>query len=570
MDWLKNNKILVIVLLLAALLRFYRITEIPYGFDGDEAAFGYYGYSLLTNATDEFGTKFPLYFPSIGDYKYPVYAYATIIPTALFGPGIFSARFISALSGVLLVFVLYKLILSLTGKNKLALTTALLASISPYSILFSRGAYESNLAIFFVTTAVYFLIKKDRKEIYFLIFLILSIFTYSATRLFWIMFLPSYVFIQHFFLKVKISKKLILMTILSVSIVVMAFVDPRSRVRALNIGFFDQAYSGSILQENILEDGQNFTNVKVTRFFHNKYTTFAISFLQRYISHLDFTYLFLESNPSLPKYSIINHGLIFLFEIATILYSFVFYKKYKKSHLFFLLWLVLSFVPSSLTIETPNPIRALISLPPLLYFSSVGLYEFISTKDRIAFRKIFISMGIIFLSLFYFWHQYTVHDIYHQPWHTDGGLVEAVKSASNLKDDFDKVVFTDNPYIFVLLFNKISPKEFLSSADIEKEELGKWERVNSFDKYIFKMNVNCPKIGRKGVLYVCKGDNVPLNGVLHDVIRFKDGLPAFLLVEFVPYSQRTSAVLPDRVHYMVETDLSFDEALLSEDENRYW
>src|SRR3989344_2849441 len=156
---LKKNKMLLMIILIGAILRFCRLSDIPYGFDGDEAAFGYYGYSLLKNLTDEFGNKLPLYFPSIGDYKYPVYSYLTTLPVFLFGLNEFSARFISALSGSLLPLVVFYITYELYRKKNIALIASFFTAVSPFSIMFSRGAYESNLAGFFVASGVLFCIK---------------------------------------------------------------------------------------------------------------------------------------------------------------------------------------------------------------------------------------------------------------------------------------------------------------------------------------------------------------------------------------------------------------------------
>ena len=101
-------------------------------------------------------------------------------------------------------------------------------------------------------------------------------------------------------------------------------------------------------------------------------------------------------------------------------------------------------------------------------------------------------------------------------------------------------------------------------------EIGKWEYVNEFKKLVFKMPTNCPKIGRLQMLYVCKGVEIPQNSIVLDVIRFSDGVPAYTLIEFVPYSQRKNATLPEGLNYMVDTDLAYDEGLLPQESERYW
>lgn len=48
---IQKNRIVFLVFIFAAFLLFYKITDLSNGFDGDEAAFGYSGYSLLHNLT---------------------------------------------------------------------------------------------------------------------------------------------------------------------------------------------------------------------------------------------------------------------------------------------------------------------------------------------------------------------------------------------------------------------------------------------------------------------------------------------------------------------------------------
>src|SRR3989344_5738727 len=125
-----RNKLLILAIITATLTRFWKISTLPYPPNGDELAFGYYGWSLLHFGTDEYGRILPLNFPSIGDFKYPALAYLNIIPAVIFGLNEITTRFWSAISGVLLVLITYKL-------SKLKLQRLLL----PGWLLFHLGAF---------------------------------------------------------------------------------------------------------------------------------------------------------------------------------------------------------------------------------------------------------------------------------------------------------------------------------------------------------------------------------------------------------------------------------------------
>jgi 4-amino-4-deoxy-L-arabinose transferase-like glycosyltransferase len=571
---LKSQKLLVLIFLLAVLLRFFKLGQIPNGFDGDEAAFGYYGFSLVHNFSDEYGNKLPLYFSSIGDYKYPVYAYLSTIPVLIFGLGEFSTRFLSAFAGSLLVIFLYLLVFEVTRNKRVAIFSSILVAISPYSILFSRGAYESNLATTLIVIGFWWLVRclnnKSRNEFYFsLIPFILAIFTYSSTRVFLLLFLPVFFLIYR-----QKSKSLGKLIIIAMTITLISFLNPKSLVRANDIGFLREKFSTVGIETSIREDGYvwNSKYLLITRFFHNKVIDFGLSFAKRYFEHFSPIYLFLDGNPNMPKYSVPGVGLFYFFEVVTISLGLVFLTKVnKKAGIFFVFWILISAIPSSLTIETPNPIRTLVGLPAWEVISAIGLWALMDYIPK-KLKKIFYTFLaiVIVANLAYFWHQYSLHKLIHQPWYSDVGVKEMVLEVNKLENSYDKVVISKDPYIFFLFYNKVKPKDFLSNTNITPEKVGTWERVNSFGKVIFKMPMDCPKIGRLNVLYVCRGGEIPINSKLLKTIYFNDKVPAFNLIEFVPLSKSTKDPLPENVHRMVESDNNYLEGILPEDSGRYW
>jgi len=96
-----NTKIiLILIIFLAALLRFYQLGTNPPSLTWDEAAWGYNAYSIGIDGRDEFGRLLPYdYFESFGDFKPPMYAYLSVIPVKIFGLNEFSTRFASAFFG---------------------------------------------------------------------------------------------------------------------------------------------------------------------------------------------------------------------------------------------------------------------------------------------------------------------------------------------------------------------------------------------------------------------------------------------------------------------------------------
>ncbi|OGD91224.1 hypothetical protein A3D81_02855 [Candidatus Curtissbacteria bacterium RIFCSPHIGHO2_02_FULL_40_17] len=156
---LKDNLILIVVLALAAVLRFYQLGVNPPSLDWDETAHGYNAYSILKTGRDEYGYKFPLSFRSFDDYKPPIYTYLVVPSVAIFGLNDFAVRLPSATLGVLAVIFTYLMVFELFKNRQIALLTALFLTISPWHLQFSRVAFETNSAIFWSVLGTFAFLK---------------------------------------------------------------------------------------------------------------------------------------------------------------------------------------------------------------------------------------------------------------------------------------------------------------------------------------------------------------------------------------------------------------------------
>src|SRR3989344_4593815 len=145
-----NKIILLFIILLASVLRLYKLEAVPPSLYWDEASLGYNAYSILISARDEYGTFLPLTnFAAFGDYKPPGYIYAAVPSIAIFGLSDFAIRFPSAFFGVLTVLLTYFLTKKLFESEVIAQVATLFLAISPWHLQFSRGAFEANLGLFF-------------------------------------------------------------------------------------------------------------------------------------------------------------------------------------------------------------------------------------------------------------------------------------------------------------------------------------------------------------------------------------------------------------------------------------
>ena len=180
-----QKKLWIIIFLTGTILRFVSLSNYPAGFTPDEASFSYNAYSLLKTGRDEWGTPFwqlPVTgLKSFGDYKLPLYSFLAVPGVKIFGLNEFSARLPNALLGSLAILAIYALLLAVTKNNFIATFSAFFVSLSPWAVPLSRGAFEANLAIFFIPFALALLFRK--KTYLSILFFVLGVYSYHTARL---------------------------------------------------------------------------------------------------------------------------------------------------------------------------------------------------------------------------------------------------------------------------------------------------------------------------------------------------------------------------------------------------
>lgn len=565
-----KKKVLAAIFLLALLLRFWNLGTYPEAIDEDEMAFGYYGYSLIKNGTDEYGNKFPIYFESAGDFKYGLYSYFAAIPVGIFGLNPTTTRSIAAVAGSLSVIVIYYLAKEVFDKERYALITSFVLAVSPMHIHFSRVAYNNVLGAFFAILSILFLIrwfKKGRpKELLLLsLFFVLSIFTYQTYRV----FLPvSFVLLFAIYFK-KLAKKrrknAALLVLGAIAIVYLSFVPAKSRTRAQD---FSLLTNEPKLLEQFTEDSIAETPLLVTRAFHNKLTASGLGFAERYLSYFDPTFLFARTSPTTERHTIPDIGLLYLFEgvffVLGVLYLFKLVDKNDR-------WVPLAIlaaspVAASMVVEPRSAIRTIVIV--YAYALLVGLGIYVATNIKKFSSLALFVVGAFYLANFsFFAHQYFVHKTYHNPWYSDVGLKEMVQFVNQNKDDYSAVVMSRGHYIPYLFYNRVAPREFIENSEFASEVKASGVRVERYGKINFNMPYECPPAGKEGVLYVCFGYRVPKTAKLQELIRYRDGQPALF---FVTFGEEALEELPDRMEYSADADDRFEDGVIPDDYEEYW
>lgn len=179
--------LLAAILVLAAVVRVYDITDNPPGFFCDEAAYGYNAYSILHTAKDEHGETLPLFFRSFGEYKLPVYIYSQTPLIALLGLSELPVRLATAIYGVLTVAAVYLLVRTLFRQQGLALVAAAVLAILPWHIHYSRTGFGEIVAFpFFMVLGLYLFLLGTRRPLYWLAAALTFVLTLYSYRSAWV------------------------------------------------------------------------------------------------------------------------------------------------------------------------------------------------------------------------------------------------------------------------------------------------------------------------------------------------------------------------------------------------
>lgn len=495
---------LLLIVLLAFILRFYKLGSIPTGLEWDEVSIGYDAYSILKTGRDQFGNFLPLTFRSLDDYKPPLYEYLTVPAIAIFGLNEFSTRFPSAFFGSLSVLVTFYLVKELF-KNKLsdskaetvALLSSFLLAISPWHLQFSRAAFEVNFSVFIVISAVFFFLKGlENNKLFILssLFFGLALFSYHSTR-----FITPFLLLSLFlanFKKIKLTSKAVIFSTFLYFIFVIIFLpilfskEAQIRFEVTNISnvFTDVKMVRSLNLAELVDEKSSIDSI--FRFFHGKKPILLRLLVSNYLVHFDPDFLFIKGD--VPLHHAPGFGLLYLTELPFILIGLFFFLKrhLTKQNIVLLVWFLAAPLPAAVTLQVPHAVRTELFLPTFQIFSGLGLYLFFNFIKQN--KLLFVISSLIFFAVFYldfsyYLHQYYVHTPYELSKQWMYGRKEAALFVDSIKDKYDKVIVSvklEHPHIFFLYYLKYDPVKYLSEGGTFS---GGWAVDNNkFDKYEFK------------------------------------------------------------------------------------
>ncbi len=520
-----RKKLILAILLLAFVLRFYKLGQIPLSLDWDENSNAYNAYSILKTGRDEYGTFLPITNRSFDDYKPPLYMYLNIPTVAIFGLTPIAARLPSALFGFLTVPFIYFLAKWLfktydkRDNETIALIATLFVAISPWHIQFNRVGFESSVGLFTAVVAITtFLYGLDNKKLLIVsaLFTALSAYSYHSERIFVpLLFIATGIIYRKEIL--KIPKKLLitfvaLTIILSLPLAIL--IPPKVILQRF------EATTGRPSLEDI-EKSIKFirqdqaADIPFAGIIHNRRFVIGQTYFANYLLNFDFNFLFTKGDDNL-RHHIKDIGMLYLPQLPLLLIG-VFYliKQKSKESAFLLSWLLIS--PIAAVPATPNPHanRAFPEVIALEIICAFGLY-WVLIRQKFFAKSILVcilALWSIYSTLLYI-HNYFVHYPIEDASFWQYGYNQAALESQKLENQYQKINVDhsiEQAYVFWLFNLKYDPTTYQKSGSRYQ-----------FDKYYF----DAKEPTDPNELFIADNQKFPQGFEVIKTIYYPDGSPA--------------------------------------------
>jgi 4-amino-4-deoxy-L-arabinose transferase-like glycosyltransferase len=492
----QRRLILILIVLLAFGLRFYRLADYP-ALNADEAAIGYNAFSLAETGRDEHGNSWPIHFQSFNDYKPGLYFYMVLPFIKLLGLTVWAVRIPGALLGVVTVYVLYLLVREVFDDERQALVASLFLAISPWHIHFSRGGWEVSAATALITLGMYLFIRALKNSslgfyAFSVVAFVASLYTYHAARVI-VPFLGLGFLVTRRKQLVKEIKKIILAGVLGLLLLlplVRELVGPQVVSRAAGVGLLADPGPFARINEQRGEHG-DFAGL-VPKVMHNKLVNYGLEFVKNWMEHFDGGFLFL-SGDEVQRNRVPETGEMYLVDWVFILVAACFVARKPKGWGIILWWLAVAPLGAALTFQSPHALRAHNMVIPLIIISAYGAVKMIGLIGEIG--KVWVRRGLlVFLLMAVVWNfaryqrMYWLHMAKEYPFSSQYGIGELVSYIKEEEGKFEKVIVTnryDQPYILFLFYLKYPPTKFQGEHQLTPRDIYGFSTVRNFDKYYF-------------------------------------------------------------------------------------
>lgn len=552
--------ILVLILLISAFLRLYKLSVNPPSLFGDELDLGYQAYSILKTGRDYQDNFMPIHFHSLAEWRTPLYLYSAVPTVAIFGITPLGVRLPAAIFGILGVYIMYLFVNELTKNKYLGLLSAFIYTISPWHLQYSRAGFEVTEMLFFLTLGLYLFLKSlsDSKFLWISVFcLVLTPWIYSTAKLFTPLLL-SFIFLIYrkeiFKFPIRHNLHAIIIGLIVGLPIVLSTLFGGGTQRISDISILTDPQMEQVVGAGRDLDQVAGTPTIVGKLVNNKFVYYGSNFINNYFKTFSTDFLFLKGDTNFRQST--GSGAFFLIEIIPLLLGLMFFLFERsidvKTKFLVMFWLLLGVIPSALTIGGgTHATRLILILPVLIFFISFGwfnLYKAVTEK----FKNIFtISIiGLYAISLFFYFHQYySFYPILSERW-WHYGWTPAIAEIKKIDKDYDRVIISmsgEPAWIFFAANYQYDPllwqKEYPIGRDTELKGFGKVSHTGKFYFGSPNSDVQIYGLGRvidsktlylanaseHGENLVTNPDKVPSGLKLIKSVLFPSGKPAFYL-----------------------------------------
>ncbi len=540
----RSTLLLLGVLLVATVLRFYQLASLPPSLEWDEVATGYDAYSILKTGRDQYGSFLPLTIRSLDDYKPPLYTYLTVVSIALLGWNDFAVRAPAAVLGVLAVFTTYGMVGGLFKNKKIALLSALFLAISPWHVNFSRLALETNSTIFFTTAGVWAFIAGLKRSWLLPVSALLmglNLYLYHNARVF--VPLLGIIILILYAKELWVHKKALIASVVIISlfgirlIPIVTSIEGQMRFNGTSI--FSNASPLEIDEAKKtyaswrVIDNQNGLSVYGT-LFHNQYILFALRLFRNYLTHFDPNFWLFTND--YPRHHVPEMGILYFIDLPLFLIGlyFLVQNRFKRAIILCFAWVLIAPIASAVTRDVPHALRVELMLPIFQIAISFGIVGLLAKLNNQHLWKKVIMVSIVlayFLNISFFLHKFLFHYARETSKYWQYGRQEAALFADSIKDQYNRVVVStklEQPHMFFLYYLKYDPIRYQKEGGTAS---GGWaEYRNKFDKYEFKP-ISYDDMSDGFTLFVGLPSEFPASREVLKKIQYLDGEDAIWIVK---------------------------------------
>lgn len=382
-DISKKNEIIIfcLIMALAVFFRVFRLDQVPAGCFVDEAQNGFDAQNILKGSL-------PVYI-GFSTHNAALFLYMIADVFKIFGPGATQVRVVSAALGILTVPAFYFLLRHLFGVRP-ALLGAFFLAVLRWHVNFSRIGFHAAFALFVFVLVLYFVCRayKSRKWIDFIalgISLGISQNTYQAARLIpvWLFLAVVYLFIKDRGFFTGNYKKIIaaaaIAVTLSLPIINYAVNNPKV--------FFRRQGEVNIFTKGAVDNSYRYSG---------KYTPVSLFFQNMKDTVLMFNYKGdTNARHNIPGKPVLD----FTMGVFMLLgFGYMLFKIADPAHLFFISIFAVFVVAGFMTIEAPQSLRVIFTIPAIVAFAAVSfdrLFGIIERSFAKASGKVFIAAAAV-------------------------------------------------------------------------------------------------------------------------------------------------------------------------------